>query len=335
MPLPSSLKQLEVCAERHFFGHPGKLKLYHKGKSLITSDEQIRDVRPDDTIVVTWDGRPLDGNEVKGLLTAYQSHFPAREVKTPVVPKRTDPKNLRCPPPDGQERCSTYSSAFPSRPRAPVQHQTWEKSSPEPYVGLSHRPMHFTRDAPLAAEDQAAHAGPQTSYAEHFPDRSGPSSATRPARRWEHGQVKPASLQDQTTYGDMFTVRQESSAPGAGNPNLSQRAGYPHRIVEEGHSHLANTRRGWYYDDADQQQFADSTSYTSHFGRREPVASRKTLPAPRSGPHLKHTPCPLEDDTEHRNAFPSRAQDFGQARVQHGAQIWLEPEVDKVPQVLV
>lgn len=357
VPMPRSLKQLCVCAERHFFGHPGSLKLYHNGAKLITSDDQIKDIRNDDVVVVTWGDRKLNGEQVHEMITSYQSHFPVHEVKSPVVPKRTDPKNLRCPPQNTHECRTTYSRAFalnePSTldqpPRSsrcpdeqhvgsghrPVPMDPSPRSPKEPYVGLGHVPNHFTRGAPWAAEDPHESGGRPTTYAAHYPDRSGPSTVMRPAKRWLPGQVRPEPLDSKTTYDEFSRLRADDASHPAGDPHLLHRRGHPGRLVEEGYTHLADTRRGWYYDDVARDDFHDDTAYTTFFGGAKPLAKRRVNPAPRAGPHLKHQPCPFEKDTEHLANFANRSPDFGQLMATHGPQIYLEPEIRKAPRVLV
>lgn len=79
MPLPRTLRELQLRAER-LFGGSGRLRIFRRGGEAIKDSRQLADLHDGDVVVVTWDDRRLCDAEIAGLMTTHQAHYVEHHV---------------------------------------------------------------------------------------------------------------------------------------------------------------------------------------------------------------------------------------------------------------
>lgn len=92
LELPLSLEDLQHAATRHF-GHNGRLRLYHKGLTPVHHDRHLQKLKHDDHIVVTWEGRRIEPDELMSITTHKADYVPH-----PIRPRSSVPQKPRVTP---------------------------------------------------------------------------------------------------------------------------------------------------------------------------------------------------------------------------------------------
>lgn len=181
--LPHSLQELNKKAQEHF-GHKGTLKLFHRGRTLITKDQQLAQIQNGDVVVITWDGKKLTPEDVSRMVSTHMRDFVPhkpgggapqlfRTVDAPLEPLPFQGisdyttnyiKHRVCPPkgrkrpssqasvrtrPNGPPPCSSYTAAYiphKVRPRTPI------RGFPESGNGVVLTPKPFRGESSYARD---------------------------------------------------------------------------------------------------------------------------------------------------------------------------------------
>jgi len=196
MPLPQSLKTLEDCARR-YFGHAGKLQLFHQGQYPILRDQQLAQIRDGDTIILTWDDKKLTTKEVNQMLTTHQADFR-------VPPRTALVERVERPPAEAYvpHRVTEQTSYMASYTQQPFPEQMQAPCNPRDMYPVSHQ-----------------HETGTSSYSAEF---AAPAHPARPRGiRQSEETARNPKFDGETTYSTMYQPPKVTGAPG--RPSASVR----------------------------------------------------------------------------------------------------------------
>jgi len=185
--MPNSLSELSCSAEQHF-GHPGTLKMYHKGVTPMTRDQQLLRVKHNDVMVCTWDDKPITQRDLTQMITTHQADFVAKQTEAPARRSRAVKEPYV---PHKLTETSSYKQDFLNHGFTPREEMPLSASAPLP-----------SQSEPLG----------RSSYADAFPWHKNERKQPKPrevAQPW-----RPAPFEGNSSYKNQYSwPEQQRAAP--------------------------------------------------------------------------------------------------------------------------